>query len=126
MTDKEFGKKIEETLQEALFESNEKMEDEPVTETEMEQLSEMWDEELANIHGGDPVNHPKHYGGRFETIDVIRDILDPETDAQMGYYIGNVIKYLSRYRKKGEPKTDLEKAGVYLTWAIERLKELGE
>ena len=126
MTDKEFGKKIEETLQEALFENDEKMEDEPVTETEMEQLSEMWDEELAKIHEGDPVNHPKHYGGRFETIDVIRDILDPETDAQMGYFIGNVTKYLSRYRKKGEPKTDLEKARVYLTWAIERLKELGE
>ena len=124
MTDKEFGKRIEETLQEALFESDEKMEDEPVTEKEMEQLSEMWDEELAKIHEGDPVNHPKHYGGRFETIDVIRDILEAETDAEVGYYMGNVIKYVSRYRKKGDPVQDLEKAQVYLGWAIKRLEEL--
>ncbi|MBQ8933908.1 MAG: DUF3310 domain-containing protein [Lachnospiraceae bacterium] len=88
-------------------------------------MSDQFNEELARIHQSDPVNHPQHYGGKYETIDVIRDILEAETDAKVGYYMGNVIKYVSRYRKKGNPVQDLQKAQVYLGWAIKRLEELG-
>ena len=92
-------------------------------EVEMKRMTEQFNEELQRLHKHDPVNHPKHYDGKYETIDVIRDILQPEKDAVLGYYIGNVIKYISRYRKKGQPLQDLQKARVYLDWAVKRLEK---
>ena len=66
----------------------------------------------------DNVNHPSHYTtGEIEVIDYIRDKLDP--DQFVGYCLGNVLKYVSRYRHKGEPLQDLRKAQVYLGWAVE-------
>lgn len=65
----------------------------------------------------DMVNHPNHYADKgIEVIDYIRDTLTP--DGFVDYCIGNVIKYVSRWRKKGGPE-DLRKAGVYLNWAVE-------
>lgn len=60
----------------------------------------------------DPVNHPAHYtDGKIEVIDFIED-------KQLGYHLGNAVKYISRAGKKDPSKTkeDLEKAG----WYIER------
>lgn len=66
----------------------------------------------------DSVNHPTHYADKqIEVIDYIRDTLTEE--GFVDYCIGNVIKYVSRWRKKGG-KEDLEKARVYLEWAIEK------
>ena len=47
----------------------------------------------------DNVNKPPHYGqGDIECIDYIKDIL---TDEELiGYYRGNVAKYLHRWRYK--------------------------
>lgn len=65
----------------------------------------------------DPVNHPSHYTtGSIEVIDVIRDKLTH--DELVGYYRGNLIKYLLRYKHKGGVE-DLKKAQVYLGWLIE-------
>lgn len=48
----------------------------------------------------DNVNHPAHYTtGEIEVIDYIQDKLTPEQFE--GYCIGNVLKYISRYRHKG-------------------------
>ena len=65
----------------------------------------------------DNVNHPAHYeAGGIEVIDYIRAKLTP---AQfLGYCLGNVLKYVSRARFKGQTE-DLKKARVYLEWAIE-------
>ena len=61
----------------------------------------------------DSVNAPAHYlHGRKETIDVIRDYM--ESDEYHGYLKGNVLKYVSRYKFKGEPLEDLQKANWYL------------
>lgn len=65
----------------------------------------------------DNVLHPAHYAGEIETIDFIRDKLT--ADGFRAYCIGNVLKYISRYDKKGAPLEDLQKAQVYLGWAIE-------
>jgi len=74
-----------------------------------------------NINYEDAVNKPKHYTtGNIEVIDYIKDNLTNEL--YEGYCIGNVIKYVSRYRNKGGVE-DLEKAAVYLKWAIEVKKE---
>jgi len=65
----------------------------------------------------DKINHPNHYTfGNIETIDFIKDKLTNEQ--YIGYCLGNVMKYISRYRLKGG-LDDLEKAMVYLGWAIE-------
>lgn len=59
------------------------------------------------------VNHPKHYNlGDIETIEYLESLGIAED-----FCIGNVIKYVSRYKhKKG--KEDLEKARWYLDRVI--------
>lgn len=65
----------------------------------------------------DKVNHPSHYTtGTIEVIDYIRDKLNPRDFTS--YCIGNVMKYISRWREK-DGVQDLKKANVYLGWAIE-------
>jgi hypothetical protein len=72
----------------------------------------------------DPVTKPKHYADKeIEVIDYIRDTTKfLEVNGYEGYCVGNVIKYISRYTKKGNPKQDLEKAMYYLN---EIIKERG-
>jgi hypothetical protein len=56
----------------------------------------------------DIVNHPPHYkSGGIETIDFIEA-------KDLNYRLGNVVKYVSRAGKKGDPIQDLEKAAWYL------------
>ena len=65
----------------------------------------------------DGVEHPLHYCcTKIEPIDYMRDKLT--TGEFTGYCLGNVIKYISRWRFKDGIK-DLEKARVYLGWAID-------
>ena len=67
------------------------------------------------------VHHPKHYTkGKIEVIDYIYDKLTKEQF--IGYCMGNVLKYTSRYDKKGGIE-DLEKADVYLRWARDRMHD---
>ena len=69
----------------------------------------------------DAVNHPSHYADKqIEVIDYIRDTQTQEEF--VGYCLGNVIKYVSRWRKKGGVE-DLKKAQVYLGWAVEKAEE---
>jgi len=65
----------------------------------------------------DNVNRPPHYGqGDIECIDYIKDIL---TDEELiGYYRGNVAKYLHRWRYKNGLE-DLKKARWYLEALIQ-------
>lgn len=56
----------------------------------------------------DLVNHPSHYQGkRFESIDIIEDF-------ELGFHLGNAIKYILRAGKKGNKVQDLKKAIWYL------------
>ena len=63
----------------------------------------------------DMVNHPPHYKvGGIEVIDFIEA-------KQLGYNLGNVVKYVSRSGKKGtDAIQDLQKARWYLERAIQR------
>lgn len=66
-----------------------------------------------NLDTSDLVNHPPHYtNGGIETIDFIEA-------KDLNYRLGNVIKYVSRAEKKGEPLQDLKKALWYLQRDIE-------
>ena len=60
----------------------------------------------------DPVNHPSHYKvGGIETIDFIES-------KELGYNLGNVVKYITRSDHKGNKLQDLQKAQWYLNREI--------
>lgn len=73
-------------------------------------------ENTSNPGEKDMVNHPNHYTGKIEVIDYIKDKLTPQGFTE--YCGGNVLKYVSRWRKK-DGVQDLKKAKVYLEWMIE-------
>lgn len=71
---------------------------------------------------GENVEKNAHYQGNIEVIDYLKDKLTEEE--LEGFYVGNVIKYISRYKLKNGLE-DLKKASVYLNWLID-LKEGNE
>lgn len=76
------------------------------------------DEEVSDK---EMVNHPPHYNqGKFETIDIIEDIVAGYDDPVEAYLIGTTLKYLARAPFKNAKKQDLEKAEFYLKRAIDR------
>lgn len=59
---------------------------------------------------------PNHYQrGAIEVWDAIIGL-------QLGYFEGNILKYISRYKFKGTPTTDLYKAQTYLNKLIEQIE----
>jgi len=65
---------------------------------------------MKQIMDREMVNHPDHYqGNRFEVIDIIEDY-------ELGFNLGNAIKYILRSDKKGNKSQDLQKA----IWYIQR------
>ena len=69
----------------------------------------------------DPVNHPNHYKqGNRETIEVIKDYMT--SDEFAGYLKGNIIKYVGRFKFKGNPLQDLKKANWYLNKLINEVE----
>ena len=66
----------------------------------------------------DNVNHPNYYNsGRIEVIDFIED-------KELGFHLGNAVKYISRAGRKDADKTveDLRKAVWYINRQIQRLE----
>ena len=62
--------------------------------------------------------NPEHYRqGKRETIEIIEDIT---CDGFESYLVGNIIKYVSRYKHKNG-KEDLMKARWYLNKLIENI-----
>jgi hypothetical protein len=69
------------------------------------------------------VNHPTHYGGQDNPYEAIKVI-----DAwELGFSLGNTVKYISRAGKKDSDKElqDLKKALWYLQHHIEQLEKKG-
>jgi hypothetical protein len=67
------------------------------------------------------VNHPNHYGGEENLYEAIKVI-----DAwQLGFALGNTVKYISRAGKKNKEKEleDLKKAVWYLQHHINQLEK---
>ncbi len=75
---------------------------------------------LRDTPPADPVNSPAHYRrGAVEVIDFIEQVAPAYGD--IGYHIGNVLKYVSRAPHKGKLDEDLRKAKWYLERAIAQL-----
>ena len=63
------------------------------------------------------VDHPKHYNmGKYEAIDVIEDW-------NLGFNLGNTVKYISRAGHKDNILQDLKKAAWYLDREIKRIEK---
>ena len=63
------------------------------------------------------VDHPSHYGGADNPYEAIKVI----EAWDLGFCLGNTVKYLSRAGKKGSRLEDLRKAAWYLQREIETL-----
>ena len=65
----------------------------------------------------DPILHPAHYTfSAIEPIDVIESW-------QLGFHLGNVVKYIARAGRKGTRVDDLKKARWYLDREIRRMED---
>jgi hypothetical protein len=69
----------------------------------------------------DQVIHPQHYGGKNNPYEAIKVIEAWE----VGFNLGNTLKYISRAGKKDNIIQDLEKALFYLDREIQNRKNLG-
>ena len=65
------------------------------------------------------VNHPKHYGGKDNPYEAIKVI----EAWDLGFCLGNTVKYISRAGKKDDTIQELEKALWYLKREIKKLKD---
>jgi Protein of unknwon function (DUF3310). len=71
---------------------------------------------MKEIQEREMVNHPDHYqGNKMEVIDIIEDY-------DLGFSLGNAIKYILRADKKGNKKQDLEKALWYINRELSKFK----
>jgi len=66
------------------------------------------------------VNHPSHYGGEDNPYEAIK-VID---EWNLGFCLGNTVKYISRAGKKNKEKEleDLEKALWYLQYYVNQKK----
>lgn len=72
-------------------------------------------ETCFKIIDDEKVNHPSHYQGEMETIDIIEYVLS-DINSKHTFALGNIIKYCNRANRKGKIE-DLDKA----KWYAERL-----
>lgn len=78
------------------------------------------DSQFAPADYAAEIDHPAHYAGKNECIDVMLDTMGPE-DVK-GFCLCNAFKYLWRCKKKHEtPEEDVEKA----VWYLRKYLELG-
>ena len=73
---------------------------------------------MKQILDREMVNHPDHYqgSGGMEVIDIIEKY-------DLGFSLGNAIKYILRSNKKSNAKQDLEKAIWYIRREMNNLVE---
>ena len=70
----------------------------------------------------DNVNHPAHYtNGKVECIDAIESAIN-DLKGYEAFLTGQVIKYVWRFKRKGKPLEDLQKAEWYLHKLMESVK----
>ena len=65
------------------------------------------------------VNHPEHYGGKDNKYEAIKVI----EAWNLGFCLGNTVKYISRAGKKDDTIQELQKALWYLKREIKKLED---
>ena len=71
-----------------------------------------------NREQAEKVNHANHYGGEDNLYEAIKVI----EAWDLGFNLGNTVKYISRAGKKINTLEDLEKASWYINREINKLK----
>jgi hypothetical protein len=73
----------------------------------------------SHVTGDDGVDHPPHYGGdtTYEAIKVIEAW-------DLGFCLGNAVKYICRSGLKGTRLSDLKKARWYLDRVIKNIEDV--
>lgn len=72
-----------------------------------EELMKLGRFDLVSKRVGTADKPPAHYDVGIEPVKYI-------TSHGLGFLEGNVVKYVTRYKLKGDPKEDLMKARVYI------------
>jgi|TARA_R110002020_G_scaffold13192_3_gene47619 hypothetical protein len=73
--------------------------------------------QIKKLSKAEKVNHPAHYNaGKIEVIDAI-------VDWELDFIEGNVVKYVTRAKHKGDQLGDLKKARWYLDYLIKNLEK---
>ncbi len=80
-------------------------------------LTAIYDDMMEQREQLQAVDHPAHYGGEDNTYEAIKVIEAWE----LGFNLGNVVKYIGRAGKKGSRLDDLKKAQWYLNREINKL-----
>jgi hypothetical protein len=80
-------------------------------------IKDSFRDRLTSDLAPEKVNHPSHYGGADNPYEAIKVI----EAWDLGFCLGNVLKYLLRSSKKGAAMEDLKKAAWYLNREIERM-----
>ena len=89
------------------------------TESEVDKAIEIIKGNIYRESENDPVNRPSHYtDGKIEVIEFIED-------KNLGFCLGNAVKYIARAGKKDPTKEieDLNKAKWYIERRIKELEE---
>lgn len=89
-----------------------------------ERDNKIFDDELRKLGRYDMIKHkigtvdepPIHYDGGIEPVKFIQS-------HSMDFLQGNVIKYVTRYKKKGQPLEDLNKARAYIDLMLNELEQ---
>ena len=69
----------------------------------------------------DAVNHPSHYGGADNPYEAIKVI----EAWDLGFNLGNTVKYIARAGKKDATIQELRKARWYLDREISNMEKVG-
>lgn len=78
----------------------------------------MASEHIRRDTAAEAVHHPAHYGGADNPYEAIKVIEAWE----LGFHLGNAVKYIARAGKKGDTLEDLKKARWYLDRLIEGME----
>lgn len=73
----------------------------------------------------DMIHHPDHYTWKGTECKKVIEIMTRGLSGAEAYYMGNIIKYLYRYPKKGTLLSDLAKAEEYTKFLRELFMEDG-
>ena len=74
----------------------------------------------------DMIHHPDHYTWKGTECKKVIELMTRGLSGVEAYYMGNIIKYMYRYPKKGTLETDLAKAAQYMEFLKEHFAKKEE
>lgn len=92
-------------------------------------ICEAWEQEYGDKEADqaekpetDSIHHPDHYTWKGIECQEIIEAMTEGLNGIEAYYMGNIIKYLYRYPKKGTLVQDLKKAAQYVEFLLEHFE----